>query len=121
MTGVTGVTNVTGVTCVTCVTGVIGVTGVTSMTGVTSVPVQSAHYQGSVESISQLAISVCEHTTGGQLPARDEPAICSGALVPHKSGLWIGKWGFGTYTTMYNVFYVINHSMIMNTKNGLQM
>ena len=100
---------------------------------VTSLPVKSAHCRGSVESSSQLCYQSLEpvrvRTTGGHLPGRYEPAICSGALVPHKSGLWIGKPGFATYTTMYNVFYVIHHSMIMNTKkmianvkiNGLEM
>ena len=87
-------------------------------TSVTSVPVKSAHYRGSVESSTQFYCQslepVRERTTGGQLPDRYEPAICPRALVPSKSGLWIGKPGFATYTTMYNVFYVIHHSMIMN-------
>ena len=98
---------------------------------VTSVSFKSAHYRGSVESSSQLCYQyldpVREHTTGRQLPGRYDLAVCSRALVPHKSGLWIGKPGFTTYTTTYNVFCIIHHSMIMKKKfianvkiNGLQ-
>ena len=80
---------------------------------------KSAHYRESVESSSQLYYQyfepVRERTTGGQLPGRYDLAVCSRALVPHKSGLWIGNPGFTTYTAMYFVFYIMHHSMIMKT------
>ena len=52
-------------------------------------------------------------------PCRYEPATCSGAVF--LSNLGCGSENRDSLHTMFNVFYVIHHSMIMKTKNGLQM